>query len=107
MSNSEFIPFLDLVSPHVELEEELVSVFRGALRSAAFIGGTAVDNFEQAFAEFCGAGFCIGISNGTDALRFAVMAAGIATDDLVITVANTFIATTEAISQAGAHIAFV
>ena len=47
------IPFLDLVTPHVELEEELVSVFRGALRTAGFIGGPMVDGFEREFAEYC------------------------------------------------------
>ena len=47
------IPFLDLVTPHLELEEELVSVFRGALRTAGFVGGPAVEAFEREFAEFC------------------------------------------------------
>ena len=59
------------------------------------------------FAEFCDAKHCVGVGSGTDALRFALMAAGIATGDIVITVPNTFIATTEAISQAGARPEFV
>ncbi len=106
MSN-EPIPFLDLVTPHRELEEELVSVFRQALRSAAFIGGEQVDAFEREFAAYCGAKYCVGVANGTDAVRFALMAAGVGRGDAVVTVAHTFIATVEAISQAGAETEFV
>jgi dTDP-4-amino-4,6-dideoxygalactose transaminase len=101
------VPFLDLVTPHVELEEELIAVVRKALRSAHFIGGEEVESFEKEFAGFCGVPHCIGVGSGTDALRFALIAAGIGKGDTVVTVPNTFIATTEAISQAGAEIAFV
>ena len=101
------IPFLDLVTPHVELEPELMAVFQKALRSAGFIGGQMVEEFEKAFADFCDVKFSIGVSNGTDALRFALMACGVQPGDVVVTVPNTFIATTEAISQAGALPEFV
>src|SRR3990172_5231104 len=101
------IPFLDLVSPHKEIEEELVAVFREALRTGRFIGGPNVEGFEKDFAAFCDAQYCIGVASGTDALRFALIAAGVRQGETVITVPNTFIATTEAISQAGASIAFV
>lgn len=101
------IPFLDLITPHRELEEELVEVFRTALRSAAFIGGPMVENFERDFAAFCGTQHCIGVSSGTDALRFALMAGDVKPGEIVVTVPNTFIATTEAISQAGAVPDFV
>jgi dTDP-4-amino-4,6-dideoxygalactose transaminase len=107
MTNTDKIPFLDLIAPHVELEEELVSVFRDALRTGGFVGGPAVEKFEQDFAAFCGARHCVGVANGTDALRFALMAAGIGDGDIVVTVPNTFIATTEAISQSGARPVFV
>jgi dTDP-4-amino-4,6-dideoxygalactose transaminase len=107
MKPEGMIPFLDLVTPHVELEEELVAVFRGCLRSAHFIGGAMLEEFERDFAKFCGTQFCVGVANGTDAVRFALMAAGIESGDLVITVPNTFIATTEAISQAGGRPVFV
>src|SRR5208283_160489 len=105
--SSTHIPFLDLVSPHAEMEEALVTVFRTALHSAAFIGGKAVQDFENAFAEFCEVNHCVGVGSGTDALRFALMAAGVSPGDGVLTVPNTFIATTEAISQAGAQPEFV
>jgi len=101
------IPFLDLVTPHVELEEQLVAVFRSTLKTAGFIGGPMVEGFEREFAEFCDARYAVGVGSGTDALRFALMAAGVQPGDTVLTVPNTFIATTEAISQAGARPDFV
>jgi dTDP-4-amino-4,6-dideoxygalactose transaminase len=107
MTTSSKIPFLDLATPHVELEDELVRVFRGALSTAGFIGGPAVENFEREFARFCNAPYSVGVSSGTDALRFALAAAGVVPGDVVVTVPNTFIATTEAISQVGAQPEFV
>jgi dTDP-4-amino-4,6-dideoxygalactose transaminase len=101
------VPFLDLAAPHAELEEELVGIFRSALKSACFIGGPIVEGLEKDFAEFCETKYCAGVSNGTDALRFALMAAGVVAGDCVVTVPHTFIATTEAISQAQALPEFV
>jgi dTDP-4-amino-4,6-dideoxygalactose transaminase len=107
MANPAKVPFLDLVTPHVELEAELMAVVKKAFSTAGFIGGPMVENFESEFAQFCDSKFCVGVNSGTDALRFAFMAAGIGSGDLVVTVPHTFIATTEAISQSGARIAFV
>jgi dTDP-4-amino-4,6-dideoxygalactose transaminase len=104
---SNEIPFLDLVTPHLEMEEELTGVFRQALRTAGFIGGPMVEEFERAFASFCETSYAVGLNSGTDALRFAIMACGIQPGDVVVTVPHTFIATTEAISQAGAIVEFV
>ena len=87
MSN-EPIPFLDLVTQHRELETELVDAFREALRGAAFVGGAQVDAFEREFAAFCGAAHCVGVANGTDAVRFALMASGVRPGDAVVTVAR-------------------
>jgi len=101
------IPFLDLKTPHLELEEELVDLFRECLRSASFVGGPQVQAFEEEFAQFCQTKYCVAISSGTDALRLTLIAAGIGRGDEVITVPNTFIATAEAISQTGATPAFV
>jgi dTDP-4-amino-4,6-dideoxygalactose transaminase len=101
------IPFLDLITPHLELEQELTEVFRRALLTAAFIGGPMVEEFEEAFAAFCGTSYSIAVSSGTDALRLAIMASGVRPGDVVLTVPHTFIATTEAISQAGAFPEFV
>ena len=107
MNGKNAIPFLDLVTPHRELAPELTEVFARALNTAGFIGGPMLEQFENAFAELCETKYCVGVSSGTDALRFALMAAGVKFGDIVITVPNTFIATTEAISQAGAEPRFV
>jgi dTDP-4-amino-4,6-dideoxygalactose transaminase len=101
------VPFLDLITPHQELEAELVAVVQKAFSNAGFIGGPMVEEFEQEFAAFCDAKYCVGVNSGTDAIRFALMAASVEPGEIIITVPHTFIATTEAISQAGAHIAFV
>lgn len=106
MSTSD-IPLLDLVTPHRELESQLVEVFRKALSAANFIGGSMLEEFESEFARFCDAQHCVGVGSGTDALRFALIAAGVKSGDIVLTVPNTFIATAEAISQAGARPDFV
>ncbi len=107
MNGLTIIPLVDLVTQHAELEEELVSIFRNALCTAGFIGGPMVEAFEREFAQFCGTEHCVGVGSGTDALRFALIAAGVSPGDSVLTVPNTFIATTEAISQAGAWPEFV
>jgi dTDP-4-amino-4,6-dideoxygalactose transaminase len=107
MSVPSSVPFLDLVTPHVELEQELIGVFRKALHTAGFIGGPMVEQFEASFASFCETAHAIAVNSGTDALRFALMACGVLPGDVVVTVPNTFIATTEAISQVGALPEFV
>jgi len=101
------IPFLDLATPHRELKEELVAMITDILLTGRFVGGPFVEEFENDFAEFCNTNYCVGVSSGTDALRFALIASGIEADSIVITVPNTFIATTEAITQAGAIPDFV
>jgi dTDP-4-amino-4,6-dideoxygalactose transaminase len=107
MTNDAKIPFLDLITPHAELKDELVAAFREALQTADFIGGPMVQGLEREFAAFCETRFCVGVGSGTDALRFALSAAGVKEGDSVVTVPNTFIATTEAITQAGAQPEFV
>lgn len=106
------IPFLDLKKQQAPLKQQLLQVFDAAIDTAGFIGGEQVAAFEQEFGAFCGGTgqapvFCAGVGNGTDALRLALLALGIGTGDLVLTVPNSFIATTEAISHTGARFAFV
>jgi dTDP-4-amino-4,6-dideoxygalactose transaminase len=105
--SSNKVSFLDLVTPHVQLKEELHAVLEAALNTAGFIGGPEVQKFEEEFAKYCDAKYCVGVGSGTDALRFAFLAAGIGAGDVVVTVPHTFIATTEAISQSGAKPVFV
>lgn len=101
------VPFLDLVAQHRVLREELLEVFAAALDQAAFVGGPVVEAFEADFAAFGGFQNVIAVSNGTDALRIALQAMGIGAGARVVTVPNTFIATTEAVSHAGAMFEFV
>lgn len=107
MTQSVKVPFVDLVTLHRELEVELLEVCKRTFETASFIGGPEVEGFEREFAEYCDARHCVGVNSGTDALRFALMGAGIESGDIVITVPHSFIATTEAISQAGARPEFV
>lgn len=106
MSN-QTVPFVDLVSIHQPLREELLQVFLHALDTAEFVGGSSVKEFEQHFAAFCEARCCVGVGSGTDALRFALVAAGVKPGETVVTVPLTFIATAATISQVGARPEFV
>lgn len=101
------IPFLDLKTQFREIEHEVLPMVKEAMENAAFIGGPQVSGFEAEFAAFCDSKYGVGVNSGTDALRFALMAAGVGPGDEVITVPHTFIATTEAISQVGAKPVFV
>src|SRR5205814_10574337 len=91
------IPFLDLVTLHAELEAELVSVFRSALKTCAFIGGPMLGAFEREFAAIREAQYCVGVGSGTDALRLALIAAGARPGDTVITAPNTCIGIAETV----------
>jgi dTDP-4-amino-4,6-dideoxygalactose transaminase len=101
------VPFLDLKAQYKQIEHEILPMIKEAMENAMFIGGPNVEGFEKEFAEFCDTEYCVGVNSGTDALRFALMAVGVGAGDEVITVPNTFIATTEAISQVGATPVFV
>ena len=105
--STQKIPFVDLLTVHRELRDELRSVFEATLDTAGFVGGPMVGEFEADFAEFCEAQFCVGMANGTDGLRLALLAAGVRPGDTVLTSPLTFIATAEAISQVGARPDFV
>jgi dTDP-4-amino-4,6-dideoxygalactose transaminase len=101
------VPFLNLKIQYKQIENEVIPMLTEAMSNAAFIGGPQVSGLEKEFSEFCESKYCVAVNSGTDALRFALIAAGIGNGDEVITVPNTFIATTEAISQAGAKPVFV
>jgi dTDP-4-amino-4,6-dideoxygalactose transaminase len=101
------VPFLDLKAQFRQIEHEVLPMVKDAMENAAFIGGPQVSGFEAEFAAFCDSKYCVGVNSGTDALRFALLAAGVGPGDEVITVPHTFIATTEAVSQVGARPVFV
>jgi dTDP-4-amino-4,6-dideoxygalactose transaminase len=101
------VPFVDLRSQYSSIKDEIDTAISNVVTSCAFIGGAHVGSFEEAFASFCGAKHCVGVGNGTDALFIALKALGIGSGDEVITAANSFIATSEAITMAGAKVVFV
>lgn len=101
------IPFVDLKAQYDSIKPEIDAAIADVISKTAFIGGSYVKSFEAAFADFCGAKHCIGVGNGTDALYISLRTLGIGAGDEVITVANSFIATAEAITQTGARVVFV
>ena len=101
------IPFVDLRAQYESIKAEMDGAIAAVVRDSAFIGGPALKDFEAAFARYCGVDHCVGLANGTDALYVALRTLGIGAGDEVITVANTFIATSEAIKMAGAQVVFV
>ncbi|HWO94582.1 MAG TPA: DegT/DnrJ/EryC1/StrS family aminotransferase [Dehalococcoidia bacterium] len=100
------VPFVDLGRLHREHRTALLAAFARVLDSGHFVQGQEVEAFEQQFAHACGAPYAVAVSNGTAALHLALLARGIRPGDEVITVANTFVATAEAIVQAGARPVF-
>jgi dTDP-4-amino-4,6-dideoxygalactose transaminase len=101
------VPFVDLKAQYEEIRHEIDKTISMVIRDTAFVGGKYVNQFEEEFAHFCHTKYCIGVGNGTDALYIALRALGIGKGDRVITVANSFIATSEAISMIGAQVVFV
>ena len=97
------VPFLSLVPVYEEIGAELEAAFRRVMRSGWFVLGVEVENFEQAFARFCGAAHCVGVGNGMDALTLSLLAWDIGEGDEVIVPSNTYIATWLAVSHAGAR----
>ena len=100
------IQLVDLKKQYDTIKTEIDTVIADVLSRTAFIGGSYVKNFEDAFALFCGARHCIGVGNGTDALFVALRCLGIGPGDEVIVPANSFIATAEAVTQAGGRVVF-
>jgi len=101
------IPFVDLRGQYENIKGEIDQAIADVIASSAFIGGPFVKAFESSFATFCGARHCIGVGNGTDAIFLVLKAMGIGQEDEVITAANSFIATSEAITMSGARVVFV
>lgn len=100
------IPFVDLKSQYRNIKDEIDAAISDVISKTAFIGGPYVKTFESAFADFCKVEHCISVGNGTDSLYIALRAMGIGDGDEVITAANSFIATSEAITMTGARVVF-
>jgi len=101
------IPCLDLKGQHQQIKHEIFKAFERVYEKTAFTGGPFVEEFEKAFADFCGTKYAMGLSNGTTALHLAMLTLGIGAGDEVIVPANTFIATAWGPSHAGATPVFV
>ena len=97
------VPFVTFVPMEKELDKELRGAFERVYERSWYIGGKEDENFEKAFAEYCGTKYCIGTGNGLDALILILKALGIGEGDEVIVPSNTYIATALAITYAGAR----
>jgi len=101
------VPFMDLGVQYRSLKSEIDQAIEQTIRTNGFVGGPAVTEFEEAFAAFCEIENCAAVGNGTDAITLSLRALGIGPGDEVITVPNTFIATSEAIVLVGAKPVFI
>ena len=101
------VPFVDLQAQYRSIKSEIDAAIQRVLDTSAFILGREVEAFEREFAEYVGAKFCVGVSNGTAAIQLALTACGVGAGDEVIVPANTFFASAEAISTANAAPVFV
>lgn len=101
------VPFVDLKSQYLSLKTEIDSAVLSVIENTTFVGGQPVTSFENSFAAACQTKHCIAVGNGTDALYIILKSLGITSGDEVITVANSWISTSETISQCGAKPVFV
>jgi dTDP-4-amino-4,6-dideoxygalactose transaminase len=107
VNDTRSIPIIDLKAQLARIRPEIDEAVARVLSSTAYVQGEDVRLLEREFAEFCGAAHACAVANGTDALHLALRAYGIGPGDEVVTVANTFIATGEAILLVGAKPVFV
>jgi dTDP-4-amino-4,6-dideoxygalactose transaminase len=101
------VPFVDLTAQYLSIQGEIDSAIHDIISNTAFIGGKPVNDFETAFAALYGIEYCISVANGTDSLYIIMKMLGIGQGDEVITVANSWISSSETISQTGARPVFV
>jgi dTDP-4-amino-4,6-dideoxygalactose transaminase len=100
------VPYFDLKNQYADIRDEILPALDRVCQNASFILGDEVAQFEQEFAAYCEAKYCVAVNSGTSALHLALLGAGVQPGDEVITTGNTFIATAEAISYTGAQPVF-
>lgn len=100
------IKFLDLYSQYLGIQEEIDAAIRNTIRDASFIGGPALREFEENFASYQEASHCVGVANGTDAIEIALEALALPQESEIIVPANSFIASSEAVTSAGHRVVF-
>jgi dTDP-4-amino-4,6-dideoxygalactose transaminase len=101
------VPFVDLKAQYLSIKNEIDSAIYNVIENTSFIGGDIVNNFEESFATLYGVKHCISVANGTDSLYIIMKMLNIGNGDEVITVANSWISSSETISQTGAKPVFV
>ncbi|MGI9609074.1 MAG: DegT/DnrJ/EryC1/StrS family aminotransferase, partial [Acidimicrobiia bacterium] len=101
------VPFLDLSAQYETLKVDIDAAIAAVIEETAFVRGRFVREFEASFAETYGVAHCVGVANGTDAIFITLKMLGIGPGDEVITVANSWIASSEVISLTGAEPRFV
>jgi dTDP-4-amino-4,6-dideoxygalactose transaminase len=101
------VKFLDLKSQYYSIKSEIDKAIQSVIESSAFIGGKHVAQFEDSFSNYVGAGYCIGVGNGTDALEIAIEALDMPIGSEIIVPANSFIASSEAVTRSGHRVVFV
>ncbi len=103
---TEKIAFLDLKKQYLSIKDEIDTAIQAVINESAFIGGKFVQTFEKSFADHQASLFCIGVGNGTDALEIAIEALDLPPKSEIIVPANSFIATSEAVTRTGHHVVF-
>ena len=101
------VKFLDLQKQYKSIEKEINEKIFEVINNTAFIGGKYLDEFEKNFASYCDIKHCIGVGNGTDALEIALWSLDLPQNSEVLVPANSFIATSEAVTRNGLKIRFV
>jgi len=100
------IKFLDLHHQYLSIKSDIDKAIQSTIEQSLYIGGTAVNDFEVAFAEYQQAEHCVGVANGTDALEIAIQALALPPGSEIIVPANSFIASSESVTRSGHRVVF-
>lgn len=101
------VPYADLKAQYLSIKEEIDTAIQDCIDNTAFIGGGVIKEFEDDFAKYAGAKYCVGCANGTDAIEIALKALGVGPGDEVLVPAITWISTAGAVNNIGAEPVFV
>jgi len=101
------VKFLDLKSQYYDIQPEIDKAIQNVIENSTFIGGEHVAQFEDSFSNYVGTDYCIGVGNGTDALEIAIEALDMPIGSEIIVPANSFIASSEAVTRSGHRVVFV
>lgn len=100
------VKFLDLKNQYLSIKPEIDAAIASVIENSAFIGGTFLNQFETEFAKYIETQFCIGVANGTDAIEIALESLNLTPNSEIIVPANTFIASSEAVTRTGHKVVF-